>query len=262
LNASSQEQADAFLSLGGGVGIRSPVTKSFSLFGGVAYANKSNLEQDGFSTYYYDANVGASYKTQRNTFTLAAQSNNFYVDNPQLYREAYRDAYGGTAQWQYDFNARNQVSAFGQYTELRYPSQAVRNARRRVGGLGFAHAFQGGGPIFYLGAYGGEEQEDEALFPQFGHDLYGARAGAQQFISEKYSIFLNLSAERREYHGPDPFFLAVREDDQYNASAGLHYVPLKKLRVTPQVTWTRNTSNISINEFDRWTVSLVMRQDI
>ena len=262
LSPSSREQADTFISFGGGVGIRAPLTKSFSLFGGVAYSNKTNVEESDFSTYYYDANFGASYKTQRNTFTLVAQSNNFYVDNPQLYSDAYRNAYGGTAQWKYDFNARSQVSAFAQYTELRYPSQSVRNAKRYVGGLGFAHAFKAGGPIVYYGAYGGAEEEDNEPFPQFGHDLYGVRIGAQQFISEKYAVFLNLSGERREYHGQDPFFLTVREDDQYNASAGVYFVPRKSLRITPQVTWTQNTSNISINEFDRWVVSITLRQEI
>ena len=262
LSPTSREQADTFISFGGGVGIRAPLTKSFSLFGGVAYSNKTNVEESDFSTYYYDANFGASYKTQRNTFTLVAQSNNFFVDNPQLYSDAYRNAYGGTAQWQYDFNARNQMSTFAQYTELRYPSQSVRNATRYVGGLGFAHAFKAGGPIVYIGAYGGAEEEDNEPFPQFGHDLYGARIGAQQFISEKYSVFLNLSGERREYHGQEPFFLTVREDDQYNASAGVYFVPRKSLRITPQVTWTQNTSNISINEFDRWVVSITLRQEI
>ena len=199
-------------------------------------------------------------RLQRNTFTLAAQSNNFFVNDTQSSGHAYRNAYGGTAQWQYDFDARNQMSTFVQYTELRYPSQSVRNAKRYVGGLGFAHAFKGGGPIAYVGAYGGEEKEERKLFPQFGHDLYGARIGAQQFISEKYSVFLNVSGERREYHGPDIFQVA-REDDQYNASAGLYFVPRKNLRITPQATWIQNSSNIPLNEFDRWVVSVMLRLD-
>lgn len=262
LAPASQEQSDAFFQFGGGVGIRAPVTKRFSLFGGVGYTNKTNFDEDDFSTYSYDGNFGASYKTDRNTFSLAAQANQFFVDNPAFYSKSYRNAYGGTAQWQHDFNSRNQVSVFAQATELRYPSQAVRNAMRYVGGLGYAHAFRGGGPIVYIGGYGGEEKEDNELFPQFGHQLYGARLGLQQYVSEKYSVFLNLSGETREYGGQDPSFLVTREDDQYNASAGLHFIPKKNVRVTPQATWTENTSNIPINEFDRWVVSLMLRLDI
>jgi outer membrane protein len=262
LAASSQEQADGFLSFGGGVGIRAPITKRLSAFGGVSYQNKSNIDEDDFSTYSYDLNVGVSYKLDRDTFTLAAQVGHFYVDNPQVYRHAYREAGGATAQWQHDFNARNQLSAFAQYTNLRYPDQHVRDAERYVGGLGFAHAFgRRGGFITYLGGYGGSEQEKDERFPQFGHDLYGLRVGAQQFLSEKFTVFMNASAEKREYGGPDPFFSVDREDKQYNAAVGLNFTPIKNMRVTPQATWTENQSNIAINEFDRWVGSVNLRYD-
>lgn len=263
LGTSSQEQADGYLSFGGGVGIRAPLTKRLSAFGGVGYQNKSNIDENDFSTYSYDLNAGFSYKLDRDTFTIAAQLNHFFVDNPQVYRNAYREAGGGTIQWQHDFNARNQVSAFAQFTELRYPDQHVRDAGRYVGGLGFAHAFgRRGGFITYLGLYGGSEQENDERFPQFGHDLYGARIGAQQFLSEKFTVFLNASAEKREYGGPDPFFAVDRVDKQYNAAAGLHFAPLKNLRLTPQVSWIDNQSNLSINEYSRWVASLTLRHDI
>lgn len=263
LASSSQEQADGYLSFGGGVGIRAPLTKRLSAFGGVGYQNKSNIDENDFSTYSYDLNAGLSYKLDRDTLTIAAQVNHFYVDNPQLYRKAYREAGGGTVQWQHDFNARNQVSAFAQFTELRYPDQHVRDARRYVGGLGFAHAFgRRGGFITYFGMYGGSEQENDERFPQFGHDLYGARIGAQQFLNEKFTVFLNASAEKRDYGGPDPFFSVDRVDKQYNASVGLHFAPLKNLRLTPQMSWIDNESNLSINEFDRWVASLTLRHDI
>lgn len=263
LAPASREQSDGYLSFGGGVGMRGPLTRRLSIFGGVAYQNKTNFHEDDFSTYAYDLNAGLSYKLDRDTFTLAAQFNDFYVDNRQLYRNAYRSAAGGTAQWKHDFDSRNQVSAFAQYTELRYPDQQVRDAKRSVGGVGFAHAFgRRGGLIAYSGAYGGREKEDDDRFPQFGHDLYGARFGAQQFLSEKFSVFVNASVEYRKYGGPDPFFSVDRVDKQYDASLGLAFTPRKNLRLTPQASWTSNQSNISINEFDRWIVSLMLRQDI
>lgn len=262
LSGASQEQDDWFMSFGGGVNLRVPINPRWAAFGGVAFQRKNNFDERDFSTYYYDVNGGISYKHARNTITLAGQANHFYVDNPQLYRKAYREALGGTLQWQHDFNARNQFSAFLQFSELRYPGQEVRNADRYVGGIGYARAFVPRGPIVYLGVYGGEEKEKEKTFPQFGHELYGVRLGFQQSISEKYSIFLNASAEKREYGGQDPFFLVAREDEQYNASAGVHFVPGRNMRLTPQVSWIQNDSNIPINEFDRIIGSLVFRYDM
>ncbi|HEV8643944.1 MAG TPA: surface lipoprotein assembly modifier [Burkholderiales bacterium] len=261
LTGSSKEQADGYITFGGGVGIRAPVSSRFSVFGGVAYTNKSNIDENNFSTYSWDLNAGLSYKRDRDTVTLATQLNAFFVNDPALYRNAYREAVGATLQWQHDFNARNQVSAYAQYAQLTYPDQGARDADRYVGGFGYAHAFGQNKLVAYAGVYGGTEQEKDESFPQFGHDLYGARIGAQQFLSEKFSVFVNASAEKRYYGGPDPSFLVDREDTQYSGSGGIHFIPRKNLRLTLQGTYTDNSSNIPIYGFDRVLVSLILRTD-
>ncbi|HWA12995.1 MAG TPA: surface lipoprotein assembly modifier [Burkholderiales bacterium] len=262
LDPSAQKQEDAFVTFGGGVNFIHPFSKRLSLFGGLAYQNKSNVNETDFSTYYYDANLGLAYRRDRDTFTLAGSFNAFFVDNPRLYRDSYRNATGLTAQWQHDFDSRNQVSVFGQYSFLEYPGQEIRNADRYVAGAGYAHAFGRGALITYVGLYGGAEAEKEEGVPQFGHELYGARLGMQWNVVEKFALFLNASGEHRKYGGPDPSFNVDREDDQYNASAGMIFVPKKGLRLTPQVSWTDNGSNISIYEFDRLVYQVLLRYDM
>ncbi|HEX9450542.1 MAG TPA: surface lipoprotein assembly modifier [Burkholderiales bacterium] len=254
--------ADEFISFGGGVNIQHPISKRLSIFGGVAYQNKTNTSEDNFSTYYYDANLGMSYRFDRDTFTLVGQYNSFWVDDTQLYHDAYRNAAGATAQWQHDFDSRNQVSVFLQYSDLTYPEQQIRDANRYIGGMGYAHAFGRGTVITYTGLYGGSEKEKADNVPQLGNDVYGVRLGAQWNLNEKYSLFANASGERRKYGGPDPFFLVDRKDTQYSASGGLIVVPKKNLHITPQVSWTDNRSNIRINEFDRVIYQIVLRQDM
>jgi tetratricopeptide (TPR) repeat protein len=262
LAASSVEQEDAFVSFGGGVNFQHPLSKRLGLFGGVAYQNKSNRNETDFSTYYYDANLGLSYRLDRDTLTLAAQYNTFYVNNSAVYRNAYRNASGVTGQWQHDFDSRNQASFFVQYSLLEYPDQEIRNADRYVGGAGYAHAFGRGTVITYLGVYGGVEDEKEDGVPQLGHHLYGARLGAQWNMSEKFALFLNASGERREYGGPDPFFLVDRVDTQYSASTGLIFFPRKNVRVTTQASGTQNDSNIPLYAYDRVVYQITLRYDI
>jgi outer membrane protein len=262
LNPASQEQEDAFVSFGGGINITHPFSKRLSLFAGLAYQNKNNVNETDFSTYYYDANVGLAYRRDRDTLSIGAQYNSFFVDNPQLYTEAYRNASGLTGQWQHDFDSRNQVSFFLQYSNLEYPGQDIRNADRYVGGAGYAHAFGRGTFISYLGVYGGVEDEKEEGVPQFGHELYGARIGLQWNVVEKFALFANGSVERREYGGPDPSFLVDRKDTQYSASGGMIFVPVKGMRITPQASWTDNESNIVINEFDRIIYQVTLRYDM
>jgi tetratricopeptide (TPR) repeat protein len=262
LAPASTKQDDAFILFGGGVGFTHPFSKRLSVFGDIAYQSKTNNNETDFSTYYYDVNFGLSYRFDRDTFTLAGQFNSFWVDDQTLYHDAYRNASGVTGQWQHDFDSRNQVSFFAQYTFLEYPGQEIRNANRYVGGAGYAHAFGRGAVVTYVGAYGGQEAETQDGVPQFGNDFYGVRVGGQWNVADKFAVFLNASGEDRKYGGPDPFFLVDREDKQYNASAGLIFVPRKGVRVTPQVSWTDNKSNISIYQFDRTIYQIVLRQDI
>jgi len=261
LDDTSQEREDTFISFGGGVSFTHPFSKRLSMFGGLTYQNKNNVNETDFSNYYFDANLGLAYRRDRDTFTLATQYNSFYVDNPQLYSESYRNASGLTGQWQHDFDSRNQISLFVQYSQLEYPGQDIRNADRYVGGAGYAHAFGRGTFITYLGVYGGIEDEKEDGVPQFGQELYGARIGLQWNVVEKFSLFFNGSAEQRNYGGPDPLFLVDREDTQYNASAGMIFVPKKGLRIIPQASWTASESNIPINEFDRIVYQVTLRYD-
>jgi len=186
---------DEFISFGGGLSFQHPFSKRLMLFGGLAYQNKTNTSEDNFSTYYYDANLGLSYRRDRDTFTLAAQYNSFWVNDTQLYNDAYRNASGVTGQWQHDFDSRNQISVFLQYSDLTYPDQEIRNANRYIGGVGYAHAFGRGTVITYLGLYGGAEKEKDDSAPQVGNDIYGARLGAQWNLNEKYSLFANASGE-------------------------------------------------------------------
>ena len=262
LAPTAQKLGDEFISFGGGLGFVHPISKNLSLFGGLAYQNRTLTSEDQFSTYYYDANLGLSYRFDRDTVSIIAQYNSFWVDNPQLYNDAYRNASGATAQWQHDFDSRNQISVFLQYSDLSYPDQQIRDANRYIGGAGYAHAFGRGTVLTYVGVYGGTEQQKDDNVPELGNDLYGARFGAQWNLNEKYSIFANASGERREYGGPDPLFLVVREDTQYSASGGLIFVPKKNLRITPHISWTDNRSNIETNQFDRVIFQITLRQDI
>ena len=262
LGSQSTKQDDVFIGFGGGLNFQHSFTKQLALFGGLVYQNRTNIHEDNFSTYYYDANLGLSYRWDRDTFTVAAQYNSFWVDDPQVYSDAYRNASGVTGQWQHDFDSRNQISVFLQYSDLVYPSQAIRDANRYIGGVGYAHAFGRGTVITYTGLYGGTEKEKADNVPGIGNDIYGVRLGAQWNINEKYALFANGSVERRKYAGEDLLFQVERKDTQYSASGGLIFVPKKNLRITPQVSWTDNRSNIDINRFDRVIYQITLRQDM
>ena len=254
------EKHDAFFSAAGGIAITNPVSPNWSLLGGLSAYKRYNFVQDNFGTGYLDGYFGAAWKVGRDTISAVAQGNMFFVDDP-VYTSEYRDAVGGTAQWSHDFNARNQLTAFVQYASLSYPQQTLRDANRYVVGVGYAHAFRRGDPIVYVGAYGGLEASKDETFDYLGHRPLGLRVGGQKVLAEQWLAFFSLAAEWRKYRGVDPFFLRERDDKQYSAGLGVTYVFANDWKLSPQITYLKNDSNIAIDQYDRTQVFVTLRKD-
>lgn len=257
LSNAAQELSSNFISLAGGASFSTPISQNFSVFGSVAGNKKMNWVQQEFDTGSRDFNLGGQYKKGLNTYSLTLQDGSYYVDS-----EKFRRAYGFTGQWQRTINENNQVSTFFQASRLDYPGQEIRNVDRYVLGTGWGHAFAGDkAPVLFLSAYVGTEDERESNVSFFGNDLYGLRAGGQVTLNPKTVAYASASYEYRDYSGDDPLFLKAREDDQYDFAVGLRYLPGYNWTIRPQISYIKNDSNISINEYDRTVVSINFRHD-
>lgn len=257
LSTNSIAQRDGFTSVSGGINVRSMATPDWMIFAGTNFSKRMNSSKDVFDTGTLDASFGVSRIQGENVYTAALQMQTFYVDNSE-----YRYADGATVQWLRSLNDSSQLTAYFQYTKLTYPTQPTRNATRYVGGAAYAKALGGDySPVFYAGAYAGSERVANNTFDFLGNDLYGVRAGGEMKYRENLSLFASLSGEWRRYGGTDPMFLVGRRDDQFDLRLGLTYIPVKQWSVTPQVSYTRNNSNIPINDYDRTMVNVSVRRD-
>ena len=253
---------DDFGSIAAGVSVRHPLAKDVALVAGLNATKRVNSTEDTFDTGYWDGNVGVAWTRGNDVFTAAVQGNNFYLDNNR-----YRDAYGVIGQWQHNLDARNQVSAFAQYTQLRYADRpglqnSLRDADRTVGGIAYAHAFSDSGSVVYGGAYLGTEDQREGSRPDLGHHLHGVRFGGQQPFGEKVLASLSGSVERRNYGGQDAAFLTTRGDTQYDMVLRVTYSPFKDWKIIPQIAVTRNRSSLPINDYRREIYSITLRREL
>lgn len=257
LNNTAQESSSRFVSASGGASFSYPVSKDFSLFGSVVGYKKMNWSQEEFDTDSMDFNVGGQFKKGPDAYTLSAQDGSYYVNSTK-----FRHAYGLNGQWQHDVDESNQLSVFFQAARLSYPGQTVRDADRYVVGTGWGHAFAGDkSPVVFLSAYVGEENERASNVPFLGDQLAGVRAGGQFSLNPKTVLYASTSYEYRNYGGTDPLFLRSREDNQYDFSIGMRYFPGYAWTIKPQLSYTRNDSNIVINEYDRYVLSVNFRHD-
>lgn len=259
LTGAAAKLSSTFLTMGGGANFQHPFTKNLTLFGGISGTDRTNWREEAslFDTGSLDFNLGLRYEKAANTITVGWQDSNFYLDSNK-----YRHAYGLTAQWQHNLDDRNQISAFGQIMRLAYPDTPIRDADRRVFGLGYGHAFQGDlSPVVFVSAYGGEEDEKAPGVPHLGHNLYGVRMGGQITWNPKTVLFASANYENRDYGGIRPFFTKSQEDNQYEIAIGARFLPIARWQIKPQLSYINNNSNLPITDYDRYLLSVTFRHD-
>ncbi len=255
LTPSLTQRGDQFFNFAGGVNFTRRLNQPWSVVGGVAAAVRRNTDATPFDTTSLDGNLGLRYASGLNAFTLGAQAQYFGLDDAK-----YRETLGGVAQWQHSFDERTQASLFGQYAQLRYATQPVRDANRSIIGVAYAQAFSGEfSPAIFASLYGGEEKVVDATVPWLGHQPVGVRLGGQLRLGGGWSLFGSVSYEQRTYGGIEPLFLVTREDQQTDANLGLSYLWRPGTTVLAQVTHTDNQSNVALNDYDRTVYSMSLR---
>ena len=255
LNNANLSTKDIFATLGAGVSARQLIDPRLSLIGNLSVNGRMHGQNKAFDATQIDGNAGANYRYDKHEFSGVVQAGSYYLNAAKA-----RDQAGLVGEWTYRLNGEQQWSSYLQWSQLSYPSQSARDAARTVIGTSYAQGFRSG-LLFFAGAYVGIEKQKNGAFPNLGHKLYGVRTGAQQILSEGVSLFGGLSYENRKYGGPDPLFLAVRQDTQFNINLGLNWVPAKTWKVTPQLSYTSVKSNIPVSDFQRTTFAVTLRKD-
>ncbi len=257
LGAGGTSVGDNFTSLSGGVNLLQPVSEEWALVAGAAVNGKLNSTQKQFDTNSIDGNLGARWASGKEAISAGVQVQSFGVDNTR-----FRDTTGFVAQWQHYYSDTRSITAFTQISDLRYPSQAIRNSRRGIYGLAFAEGL--GGPnnaVVFGSIYAGEEKETAEGVRHLGHKPVGARIGGQLDITAKTVLFASLSAEQRRYGGQEPLFLTQRADDQFDLRAGVNYGFAQGWTLSPQISYTDNKSNIATSKFTRSMASVLLRRE-
>jgi tetratricopeptide (TPR) repeat protein len=257
LSASGVETRDSFSTISGGANVRHGLSSDWQVFGGANINQRKYSSQQSFNTGGMDGNVGLNLNRAEDSYSAALQLQSFNVDGKR-----YRNGTGMTLQWQRDLKNSSQGSTYFQYTDLKYPDQSVRDARRYV--LGAAYAGVMGGdyaPAVYAGLYAGREKEKKTGVPYLGHKLYGVRTGGELHVYAQTKLFGSVSVETRRYGGEDPIFLVARKDTQTDLKLGINYVMDKLWTLTPQFSYTKNKSNIIISDYKRNVISIGLRRD-
>ena len=255
LSKESQANKDKFGQMGAGFNLRVPVAPGLALLAGLSGSQRFNGHTDQFDLANADGNLGMVLTEGKNVYTVMGQSSQLGVDKVR-----FRMATGLTAQWQHNYDARNQFSLYGQYSDLHYLTQDVRDADRWVAGAAYAHLWRANA-VGYASTYVLREKPQRHNVEFLGFEGFGFRLGARGNMSAKTIVFGNVSYEQRHHVSDDPAFLTRRRDDQYALLLGATYAFDKDWTITPQLALSLNQSNTELNEYHREMASVAIRRE-
>ncbi len=250
-------KSDSFTNLAAGLSFRHPFNRQFSVFGGVSGTDHLNGSETAFNNSTLDFNAGLQYAQNKNNWIISLQDSHFYLDS-----ENFRHAYGGYAQWLYNIDTNNQASVYAQYTRITYTDNSANNTDRTIAGVNVGHAFQWDyKPVIFAGYYGGRDVARNADVNAISQGILGLKLGGQLNFNDQLQLFSTFNYELRDNDHINTTFLKVRKDNQYDASLGLRYSPARNWTIKPQISYTKNDSNIELYGYDRSIASINVRKD-
>jgi tetratricopeptide (TPR) repeat protein len=258
LDPSSTRRSDNFLGAAAGISMRHALSAAWAVN---AHANINQRKYSRYSQYdlgSIDSTVGVTNTRGIDQFTGALQYQKLYLD-----RTGFRQTVGLLGQWQHSIDDLSQFTTYGQLMGLNYQAgQEIRNANRYLVGAAYSRAFPGAlSPIVYAGAYLGSERPRNSAVPHLGNNFAGLRIGGQLSVAPTTVLVASASHEFRDYRGEEPGFLRDRSDRQTDLSLSLVYAPALHWTVKPEISYTRNSSNIILNDFSRTQYFVTVRRE-
>lgn len=258
LDPNARQRSDSFASIAGSIGVAHRLTPGWALLGGASGAAKLNHKASDFDTLTLDGSLGVRWFEGKEAVTVSAQAQRFELDYSR-----FGSTTGFSAQWQHSYSDTRQATLFGQFSQLRYPTQNFRDTDRTIVGVAYGRALAlPYSPIAYVSGYFGHEEERDAAFRHMAYDPWGVRAGAQAQLGDGWGAFFNVAHEQRQYSGRDPTFLAIRKDRQSDLGAGASYLLAPGRTLIGQISHTDSQSNIVVYRFKRTMLSMSVKFDL
>lgn len=259
----SGREVDAwFARLEGGGSYTHPLTANTAVVGNL---NASSTVLDHVPNLESSAligNVGLRHKSGKDSYTAAVQANIVTSGH-----EAFYHGIGLTAQATHSPTAAEQYAIFGQLTENSYTHNHKRDSWTMVSGIGYSTLLDlPSKPVVYISGYAGRNRSiSDPAYPGNDYEDYlqlGLRGGGRMRFNQDWTGFFSVNAEQRMYNEANrPGTNGERRDHQYGLGVGANYVPFKDWSIRPELSLTKNDSNIVINEYDRATVSVTVSRD-
>ncbi|MDX1432732.1 MAG: tetratricopeptide repeat protein [Gammaproteobacteria bacterium] len=251
----SVEQDDWYNALNAGGEVIHALTDRFSVFAAADYRGRFYLYETFFNYSDIEGRVGVGIADGPHNVRVSGRYGTYILDNSTL-----RDVYGGTVDWLYALGTTDQLNLTATYSAYRFKDDLLESNDFDGYGLALAwnHALLGGKALVGTSINLGYE---DAINNRIDGDntIYGLTLTGQASVTDSVGVFAVGGVQRGDYDQLNPLFQRTRTDTYWTATGGVTWTFHRNFSLRPQVSWSQNDSNIPLNEFDRYDVSLNLR---
>jgi hypothetical protein len=257
VDAFGVQKESAFGWLAAGAEIRHPLsaglTVNASVYGGgTFYASASE-----FNLASYGAAAGASYRADRNEYSLSYAHGEIALDGSR-----YRWADGIGFEWRRQISELSSFSLAPQYARIGYSGDnAVRDADLTALSAGYRQVWlRRWQPVLNATVFYGDEHNRENR-PDLGRSVVGAGADVTVSPSPFWALNAGVAYAQSDYDGPIPLLDVTRRDRNLGVSLGAIYLVNRNLSVRGEYRYAKNTSNLELFEYTRHFALLKVRYE-
>lgn len=257
LSTNGTNISDNFNDLGAGVIYNKPFSKTsgLTLTGNINHHNNLSSNEFDLDVLAADATYSDIYGNTRMSYGIKDQLVN-------LNRDPFQDSRSFIVAMQRSPGDGWSQGLTSAYTQVRYDDGLNKNANLRdvnqtllSGVLGkaigkFSHTFS----IYY-----GDEQSARVGGENYAQKFYGLGFSEQYQLNSTNVPYFHIAMHHSNNKGADVFFNFDREDKTFSTSVGWMWLMNSNINVTTDLSYTNNSSNIPLYEYDRVKVQTGLR---
>ncbi len=249
LSGNARSIHDGFTDLQGGVSAVKGIARQDRIFGSALGSYRVNFSNADFNQGSVTGTGGYSHSlANHDSISISGQVQEFFLG-----QKSYRQAYGAIGQYTHVLERGRALSVSAQFFRFNYDNQPLQDANRYAAALSYADRF------FVVSTTVGREKTLQSAGDAQSNYFGNANISAEVPLSAKLAAVGGASVDVRRYEAADAIFLKERKDERIDTTIGLKFHVGKSFSVRPTLTYTRNFSNIAVNDYSRVTASIGVR---
>jgi len=272
LDSANVKTSDSYYAAVAGGQVNHSLNPHWSLYVAAEIRKRGNSSHSQFDFDSKDLRAGISYEVRANRIRVNLINSQYSLGGSHN-----SDAKGYKSDFRHTFSPSNQLNVFAQSVQYRYvdPLMQPNDIDQQAFGLGWSHVTSDGISTMFGSAHFGTEKDVSPVItgpligtinPSGGRNdgartFNGLRVGGQTALRENIALFAGAGAQAGNYNKENYLFLRKRKDRLYDLNLGVNWRWDKLWTLRPQLSYTKNFSNISIYSYDRMDVSLNVRRD-